>query len=608
MTSYSPMISNKALFITLALCLLIALPAMAEDDRTAGSIPKDKPAAAVIEAPEAEAPQEEEPKEEQALKSVKEKTAEAPAPKSATVKGNLGDIESTGLLKAERDGSLGSNLWKGASRSSLTDLLTRVPAEEESRTITELKRRVLLTAASARNISGSGIEPGKDLLTLRLKKLMDMGFYREAFEMYAQLNGEAYDSKLGEAGIMAMLYAGEKSLACLEAKSAEQRFSAEPFWTEILAYCDVTLSAKPAPQSFAALRASNKKVFQQVANNANFRFLYNPQAFENLDQIEQAVLAADKRIDAGNMEANKAIPARHLQLLLNNEKLSDKARTLLTIQAVRHAIASPSALEELYASQAEPAAGDAAAQTGVDTSGWQALPQLYNAADNAERTALGPILQQAFALKRQFGTAALTPFASYIEKINPTNPSLYDIQTAFEIMQMSGRSLPLAWADSLEKLAPNADNAVSSKTYYNLYIPVYVGLPDFRQTEEARQRIKAYVNANNSKHSALVKIIIENLDNGGEDNDNAAAIYEKDFGLTSKDDYVMPSVDVWDRLREASQDKSLSETILLSALALQGNRPGNLYPGLLRDVLNGFETVGLTEFSKSLAIEALLED
>src|SRR5262249_1802823 len=161
----------------------------------------------------------------------------------------------------------------------------------------------------------------------------------------------------------AMLYAGEKSLACLEAKTAEQRFEQDEFWKEILAYCDVTLSQKPAQESLAALRALGKKVFTNAANNKSFRFAYSPQAFASLSHIEQAVLAADKRIDAASIENVNAanVPPRDLQLLLNNEHLSDRARTMLTIQAVRHGIVSPSVLEVLYAAHAEPAAGDAAA-------------------------------------------------------------------------------------------------------------------------------------------------------------------------------------------------------------------------------------------------------
>lgn len=616
---------HSSLVLALALLLACSAPAAAES-RTAGSIPVSKKE----ESTEKPAVKEEAAKEEfkekkptkkaakaiivpsEKAKEPKEQTAEAEAAKPAEPqpkkgKVNYSEVESVGLLRTALEGSLGENLWRGAKRSHLVELLRTIPSQEQSATMTALKRRLLLTAASARGINNDvPASAGPDLMTLRLEKLMAMGLYREAFELYAQIDDAPRDSALAQTGVTAMLYAGQKSLACLDARALDQKYAEETFWKELLAYCDITLSATPAAQSYGVLRASDKKIFHEVASNNDARVLYNAKSFESLQPIEQAVLVADKRLDAGNIFNASAIPPRHLQLLLSNKNLSEKAQTLLTIQMVRHGMASPDALTEIYIAQSKPAAGKAEAEAD-DASGWERLAQLYAQADNAERDALWPILQQALEMKRQFGAAALTPFASFIERVQPQKPSLGQIRAAFEVMHLTGRELPPAWIEALRGLVP-ANKLIGSKAYHRFFIAVYAATPDFKRTPEDTAMITEYLKQENQAYSALVNIIIENLDKQGEDNDNAAEIYEKDYGLTRSDDYVMPSVDVWDRLKDASQKKSLSETILLSALALQGNRAGKIYPGLLRDVLNGFETVGLTEFSRSLAVEALLEN
>ena len=103
-----------------------------------------------------------------------------------------------------------------------------------------------------------------------------------------------------------------------------------------------------------------------------------------------------------------------------------------------------------------------------------------------------------------------------------------------------------------------------------------------------------------------MKSIIENIDKAANISDNPNEIYEKDYSLTFRRDYVMPTHVVWNHLSEAGRNRETGKTVLLSASVLQAADPGEIYPGLLNDVRNGLNNVGLTDISSNLAMEAIL--
>jgi len=61
-----------------------------------------------------------------------------------------------------------------------------------------------------------------------------------------------------------------------------------------------------------------------------------------------------------------------------------------------------------------------------------------------------------------------------------------------------------------------------------------------------------------------------------------------------------------DRLATAVNDKHLGEVVLLGSIALHGVPPAKMFAGMLREVVNGCETVGLTKEAREIAKEAVL--
>lgn len=542
-----------------------------------------------------------------------EKPAPAgPAPQDETapkVTADLSKIESLGLYVNEAEGSVGTDVWRNSARSSVTESIKAMPATSPSPTLQDLKRRLLLTASNVRSLKNDiDITPGNDLFSLRMARLIDLGAYSDAHGMYHLMDSDPYTAHLAGSGILATLYTGQKSLACLELKATSAQLEKDALLEDFMAYCDVSLENTPDNKAVDTLKASKRKLLQTMATNKSYSFVYSPKAFESLSQLEQALIVADGRLDLRNLDriAKSAIPARHIPLMLVQESLPPREKFMLTLQAVKTGMLSYEEIFSMYEKMLKPGLGeDAKADPVKPNTDWQMLAWLYNYAGNQPP---GPeqwkVVKQAFALADVYGDQALIPYASYIAGLKPEGLTVRDIRHAFIATNAAGSALPPYWTAALETLEP--EGKVEKLKYYQLYMANYLAQPDARRTPEQRAKIIAYLDGQKSSFSQFAKIIIENLDIVKKDNNNARGIYEKDFGLTSNGDYVMPSKDVWDRLNKASQNKNLGETILLSAAVLQGKSLQETNPVVFRDVLNGLNNVGLNDVSRNLAIEAVL--
>ncbi|GJL84571.1 MAG: hypothetical protein DHS20C02_03460 [Micavibrio sp.] len=521
-----------------------------------------------------------------------------------TLKVNYDNIESAGLYSNAREGSLGKDLWDNTQRSYLIGLIEELPQYISSRTLRKLNKRALLSETNSRLINNDvEIEPGRDLLTVRIEKLLDMGLYAEAFDLYSLLNKESYHERLARTGILAMLYNGEKPLACVEANTLGNRFTDQQFWQELNAYCNLSLSDKPEKRDVQILKSSGKNMFQTLAAGGRYNFTYAPKKFEKLSQLEQAVLIAEKSLKLGNLDAIKFsdIPARHLGLLLGHEKITLAQKVLLSIQAVDKNILETKDLKKLY----EQFANDNLVADSL--AGWQKPAYYYLKVKNAKKDAdqWNIIRTHLFPVQDKYGAAALAPAAEIIQKLEPEAVNLSDIGHAIRVLQVAGLSIPPHWSEALEAIY--SKNIASSDEYKRLYLSTFLAKTEYRRSDLEKERVETFLKQGKSSYTAFLRNIIENLDKSYEGDHNASKVYEKDFDLTSTEDYVMPSVDVWDRLVLVSRNRNIGETILLSTFALQGAPMENFYPGVLRNVLMSFNTVGLTNISREMVIETLLE-
>lgn len=521
---------------------------------------------------------------------------EQPAPEQAETEqaklesiplADLEKAESLGLFTKSGDGGLGKDLWKGARRSDLVVLIPAMPATAQDRAVQRIIFGALLTAADASAIENDvPPEAGNDLLTLRLEKLLEGGAYKQALDLYSQLKEGPYHPRLANAGVLAMLFSGQKSTACLEANAVRENFPEDDLISEVITYCDTSMAEG------AAAPATHR---------------YMPGGFGKLPQLDRALVAADNKLAFVDFDAKEiaAVPAADIQIVLQSTALSEEQKLALTARGVEFGLISSAQLADLYTQSAAPAAGgEGATNTGpVPENDWAKIAYFYNFATGAAEEDQWPILQQVLGLRRELGAGALSPFAALLSKIEPKNASIEEITAAAIVMNNSGIALPSGW---LRAIDTHSDNAGQKDAYGLLKAIAYITDSNGKNSSGGLKELQSALASARPEYQLFVNNIIENIDKDRETATNTHNAYEKEISLTFSKDYVMPSVSVWDRAIKASQAKAKAETILLSTVLLRDRTLRDVYPGLLRDVLQSFENVGLTDISEDMAITALL--
>ncbi len=580
----------------LLLCAGLALPALAEN-RTAGGVRNtvhDKAASP----------------EKKAVKAEKEEENSS----ENVLDVNFAKLESRGLLTKSVDGSLGRDLWNGTKRSLLVAALPQMPGMSEYRTMQTLSRRLLLTQADAELIRrDEKPQPGSDLMTLRLEKLLEMGAFKEALTLYTGHHGEPYHERFAKAGVYAALYSRESSLACLEAKAVEERFIDVAFWQQMAKICTYILSKPGSKKNAAKIDFPESKIIQQIIDRDSFRFSpRKPADLLDLEPLEAAVLAADKRFDLSGFEFDpqQKLPPHVLALFMDDPSLSGEQAFRLMIQAVEAGLKSPQDLADYYDKKAVELFGKNKKKTSLidyqAIAGWKRLPYLYRAATNAgagrEQSA---ILKKALELVPQYGTAALWPLADIIALMDPGELESPAIREGFVILAETGERISPEWAEIWYADQNKEKNL--SKAKLLTFVAYSIGNEFPENTPDQDSDFKGNFEKLDPQEKELLQIVYEKLDKQLKlHNYDASDGYEKTLDLTKAVDYVMPSISLRDALENAESEQRLGEIVLLSSIALRDAPPDKLYAGMFREVIDGLVTVGLTKEAQSLAREVIL--
>ncbi|MCB1563783.1 MAG: hypothetical protein KDJ75_09435 [Alphaproteobacteria bacterium] len=512
---------------------------------------------------------------------------------------DIAKYESAGLYKSRKDGGLGPELWRHARREAVQDYMELLPVSSGNMIFQNLTLSLLLSAADTTDMDDyKKPEAGEDLLTLRLEKLLSMGAYGKIYEIYNFLPDKPYHPRIARAGILSMLYSGEKSLACLENNTLQGLYDEDDFWTDLEAYCAYTLSDSPDEEAESALKDTKREMLRTLAFNKDYSFSYDTKAFEKLSALEQAFLTAESRIDISGTSnaALRKIPANHVGALLAQDDLSDKHKIALNILAVKYGLKTTEDLGKIYEITKTPEPEEAKTE-------WEKLPGLYKNAKHAkDRAESWAALKQTLPVTGTYGIESIMPFASMIAKNPPESASMNELRTVYAVLTEAGFDIPPVWADLLYR--HRGEEAGNSKAFLILATVAHI-----TNSHKYSNEYADLLETDRTKYPELVdkiKIITENIDKTLRDRNNTLEIYEKDFDLTSMKHYVMPSVRLWDRFMEAGENRIISEAVLLSILAFRDKQPGAFYPGTVREAIKNLNTVGLTDVSRSLAIEAIL--
>ncbi|NQZ13603.1 MAG: hypothetical protein HRT94_02095 [Alphaproteobacteria bacterium] len=238
--------------------------------------------------------------------------------------------ESYGLLRSDIQGAFPKGMWKGQRRSEAQFLLSAMPANGTDRTLQQMKRAFLLSHADTSLLKNDAKkEKHQDIFVLRLRKLMELGLYNEAFKLYTSLVNEAESSDLAELGLLLVLDKKGLSTTCLDVKVLSSSFEGTQFWNNINAICDRELG-------MPATEFDNSTILESLYNDKDF---YLPAQYSErlltFTPLERHMVFKKQRINYDGLEKSD-ITALHPQVtrfFLNDPNFPESLQKALKTQA-----------------------------------------------------------------------------------------------------------------------------------------------------------------------------------------------------------------------------------------------------------------------------------
>ena len=240
---------------------------------------------------------------------------------------NWVEVESTGTMSSGKDGALEKTLWKDQKRSEIEHLLQKLPSAPALRSVLNLERRLLLSKTDSSLISNDiGPLRGNDLLIQRIKKLMDMGLYDDAWALYTLKAEEPYDVSIAQLGMQLLVMRNDLATACLEEKVFAARYPQDKFFKTLDKACSVTLGGAATP------KFDDSAVLQSVYNDKAYGVsATNPQALAQMTDLERALVLANGKIryEGLTSEILKKTPSGIVSLYLMDKNLPETAKAMV---------------------------------------------------------------------------------------------------------------------------------------------------------------------------------------------------------------------------------------------------------------------------------------
>ncbi len=479
-------------------------------------------------------------------------------------------VESTGILGDVKSGALEKTLWKGQKRSDIEFLIQKLPTNIGLRSITSLQRRLLLSRTDSSLINNDiGPLRGNDLLIQRINKLMDMGLYEAAWELYTQKAEDPYDVSIAQLGMLLLVMKDDLATACLEEKVFSQRYPQDKFFKTMDAACSETLgTGKPGEFKDSA-------VLQSVYHNPSFSVPANStQTLLKMTDLERALVLANGKIkyDGLTRETLASTPPLLLSLFLMDKNLPENAKAMIKAETDARGLSwyIPAVAQDPDWKKAKDMKKDLVAQ-------WPLVESALNSGKNPAdlSTYYGDMLAQA----------------------EPKDLSTKTLRNALGVFLAGGRSLPDFWLDAAQKRA-------SENPIFYIYLQAFRSLTSTANAKVEADNLQKALERLKTADLDQILAIIETLDKDASVLNNPLRIYEKHSVLTLEGNYVMPSLGLNVLLETAPEQKQLGITVLavLNSLAA---KPDNMYSGTVRKALYSMLNVGLIEDAKLIGAETV---
>ncbi len=593
----------KIFMLGVAAMTVMATPVFANDRMAGTQGGANRPAPVKTEKPDTEAPK----KQDQA------QTVKFTPPPTSLPKFSYKVLESYGTLSDPLGTTLGVDMWAGSSRSTIVKEIPNLPTGHTVATMQDMTLRLLLTQADSTFIRADvAPEKGNDLMTLRLQKLLDIGAYKSAMDLYTQIAGEPYHEKLARAGITAMLYNGETGLACLEFRAVQKRMMDNPadmsaddmaWWTAMAPICGAIQARMINPKAddfkIDETALGESKILTQLLSRKDFKLgIGDVEDFAALNGLERSVLAGLRRYDYSRLKLRDVatVDGAVLMIMVEDPTMPARLRAPLMAEALRRGLVHTDRLAALY--------DDAA----IDAGPLGSVAQSWRSIKGAPKATIDATLPGLMNFDARTPAAAYYPFAESLSKASPEGFSGRALDNGLRVMMLAGVTPPERWVK-----AWNARESVSESLppeSYELGAAMAVlgnnsRLLDIFNSDAAKAR---FATPESQKDKEILAVFSGlGLENALHNADKSGA-YEKLFDLTAPNDYVMPLGGLLEQLGRAAEDQRLGETVLLASVILNdmARAPDKVHPGVIREVLRSLVTVGFKKEAHDLALAVIL--
>jgi len=504
-------------------------------------------------------------------------------------------IEGAGLFQSGSPSALNVSIWQGSERSEITRMVKEMPVNSRNPVVRDMIQALLLSESNTNEmLNFDAVAPGDDLLTLRIYKLIEGGFYNDALELYSVAIESPHHEAIAKVGILAMLGSGEKSIACLEMKTLGAMNAADDFWSAFTAYCDYTLTDEPNRQAQSILENTPYEILRSIAFNDSFIFPYSIEGWNSLSLLEQNILVAEGRIEAPVFDKRllNKVPPRDMSALLSLKTINPVDRAALSIKAHEWGLVSADEIGKAYESITEPS---------IVLGGLPGFYQRILVEDDA--VARNEILMQVLAMADKYGFSAIMPFAQDLANSTLTDLSDEQMRSILWVFYLSDVKIS---PEIIENYIRNAQDNIGNNNFSSNMqaIPLVLKMPRSHDLMTNMQNMRIF--HKNPQEDG--EFVIEQLDNSPLDDDNADKVYEKGVDAAVQKRHDNASDELLMQLNHESREGALGKTVLLSIKLLSDQSIRAMNEGYYSDVIEALEKADLKELSRKMAIERHIGD
>ncbi len=515
--------------------------------------------------------------------------------------------EFLGFAPLNDERSLGNDVFRGSTRSVLTELFKSLGGRDANLPIHKMTNRVLLTAGRQSDIiSDSKAEAGEDLLTIRLEKMLERGLYAETASIYTSLESEPYHERLASAGLTALIITGRKSLACLDIKTFFEGRAKTAAWKQLSTYCNFVMQVAAGGDASSQQHQNlseyaDIQILHKIAASPDYTENYSPGLFDRLSHFERGVIIGENRlkIDLPSLRQEIAagrIPPSHIQALLQLSALDLDTRMLLIVTGIKSASVSHDTLYNLFKT---------AQIDKTDTGPAANIIQIYRRIKAKEPDNDVPaMMRSALRLSENIGPEAMIPLLSTIETVEPNLFDPMDYSAVLATFLAVERDLPPIWKESLvRREIPATLHPPALRE--RLIVQTYALTDPHSRTALQKEAIRGVLTARNIPALIPLIDIIENVDKADQPLNNDAKVYENGFDTSPDKGYTMASAKPQERLKRAVSANAVGETVLLSNLVFRRASAEPFSPEALIEVTGSLKTIGLYDQAQAMVTEAV---